>query len=175
MKKGILVLILIGTGAIASAQTQQLKAGQIYMGKEAVNEHATGNNCFISVHEVMPYSDKGLHCYSAVFDFNSVREDMPKQPLKVDSRVTNYHRPEFPKVRTCAMNVDGTTSGNEIYGEDTTLLYNQIFGGDLQVGGTMFDFFLTLDPVKKTAIRARVHVRKTFDEYDVDCTNLELM
>ncbi|NJL24500.1 MAG: hypothetical protein HC902_04585 [Calothrix sp. SM1_5_4] len=73
------------------------------------------------------------------------------------------------------MNINGTTSGDEIYGNETDRLYNQIFGGKYTEGASSFDFFLTLDPVTKLVIMARIHVTKTFEQYDVDCVNLELM
>jgi hypothetical protein len=176
--KAMITIASIGIGLLsaqANASTQNLRAGQVYMGKEAVNEHLTGNNCFITIQRVEPFLEKGLHCHSAEFLFATVREDVPKGTLRVDSRVTNYHRPEFPKVRTCAMNVNGTTSGDEIYGDDTSVLYNQIFGGSMKEGGTQYDYFLTLAPDTREAVRARVHIQETLTERDVDCVRLKKM
>lgn len=157
------------------AATQNLRVGEVYIGQETYNEHLTGNKCYITIRDVQPFPEKGLHCHIVDFQFSSIRPDIPKDFLRVDSRVTNYHRPEFPQLRTCAMNVNGTTSGPEIYAEDTSALYNQIFGGSHTDGGTRYDYFLTLGSVEKIAARARVHVVKAFSEYDVDCVNLERM
>ncbi|KHD89798.1 MAG: hypothetical protein OM95_01645 [Bdellovibrio sp. ArHS] len=159
----------------AMAETSNIKPGQVYVGKETYNEHPTGRICYVTIRDAQPLPQKGLHCQKIDFQFNSVREDLPKDILTVDSRVTNYHRPEYPQVRTCAMNVNGTTSGDEIYGDETSVLYNQIFGGSHSVGSIRYDYFLTLSPNKKTAVRARIHVLKSLSEYDVDCVNLELM
>lgn len=172
----IICALLIGAAsAPALATVHALAPGQIYMGQEAVNERLTGNNCFITVQRVEPFAEKGLHCNSIDFLFASERPDVPKDTLRVDSRVTNYHRAEYPKVRTCAVNVDGTTSGDEIYGQDTTALYNQIFGGAMTTGGVSYDYFLTLSPRTKEVARARVHIRDSSTEKDVDCVRLEKM
>ena len=172
----MLGLILVSClGANAMADTSNVKPGQVYVGKETFNEHSTGKVCYVTIKGTRAIPEKGLHCNNIEFQFNSIREDLPKDILSVDARVTNYHRPEFPETRTCAMNVNGTTSGDEIYGEETSILYNQIFGGSHSVSSTRFDYFLTLSPNKKLAARARIHVTQAFNEYDVDCVNLELM
>lgn len=176
MKLKMTGIILLGCiSSMAYAETNNVQARQIYMGKETYNGHPTGNVCYVTIQDVQTLPEKGLHCYGIDFQFNSVRDELPKEVLTVDSRITNYHRPEFPQTRTCAMNVNGTTSGDEIYGTDTTYLYNQIFGGSHSVNGTRFDYFLTMSPDKKTAVRARIHVLKTLSEYDVDCVKMELM
>jgi hypothetical protein len=165
----------LATASFAQAETQNLKAGQIYMGHELLNEQATGNSCFLTIQKVEPYADKGLHCFSVEFLYASNRPDVPRDTLRVDSRITNYYRPEFPKVRTCAMNVNGTTSGDEIYGQDTQNLYNQIFGGESKAGGSQYDYFLTISPTTKLVSRARVHIQDLMTEKDVDCVQLEKM
>jgi hypothetical protein len=162
-------------GTSAWALTHNLIPHTVYGGLEAVGEVRTGNKCFVTIQEVGGLEAKGLHCYSIDFDFNSAREDVPKNTLHVESRVTNYHRPEFPQKRTCAQNIDGTTSGDEIYGTDTTVLYNQIFGGMMKVGDTQFDYFLTLSPLTKEPVRARIHIQNSSVERDLDCVNLERM
>jgi len=172
------LLLAIGLGIVcghAQASTQALKTGQVYMGKETLNERLTGNSCFITIQRVEPLAEKGLHCHAVEFLFASVRTDVPKDSLRVDSRITNYHRPEFPNVRTCAMNVNGTTSGNEIYGDNTEALYNQIFGGAMKQGGMQFDYFLTLSPTTKEVVRARIHIQDSMSEKGVDCVRLEKM
>ncbi len=171
---GILLSTIVAGTNLALADTENLNSGETYIGKEAYNENPTGNQCSVKITSVQAFPEKGLHCHTVEFTFSSPRTDLPRQTLRVASRVTNYHRPEFPKLRTCAVNVNGSTAGNDIYGEDTTFLYNQIFGGSHDEDGTRFDYFLTLSPGEKKAVRARIHVMTTFDEYDIDCAGLQL-
>lgn len=177
MKVQSTALIVLGllVGFQGSANTLNLKDRQIYVGAEVVNGQRSGDKCYITIQLIRPLAEKGLHCHSVDFLFATAREDVPKETLTVDSRITNYHRPEFPKTRTCAVNVNGTTSGNEIYETNTEILYNQIFGGRTELRGVQYDYFLTLSPVTKEAARARVHIQTATTEKDVDCTNLEKM
>lgn len=161
--------------ADADAAILSLKPGTVYMGKESLNERLTGNSCFITIHRVDLAPEKGMHCHSVDFLFASERTDVPKETLRVDSRVTNLHRSEYPGLRTCAMNVDGSTSGDEIYGEDTESLYNQSFGGGKNQDGTQYDYFLTVSPKTKDLVRARIHVLKILTERNFDCVRLEKM
>jgi len=169
----LLSILLFSTTTFA--QTLSLSSGQVYQGIETFNERATGQICYITIHKVQPHNKKGLHCYRTTFSFNSNREDLPKSSLSVETRVTNYHRDEFPKVKTCALNIDGTTFGDEIYQDDTSILFNRILSGAHVAKRTNFDYFITIDPYSKLATRARVHVTKLFQEYDVDCINLSKM
>lgn len=164
-------LLLIALPVYTS--TLNVERGQVYRGYEAYNEHATGDVCYITIRNVAPLISKGKHCYSISYVHNSLRNDIPKRELTVDTRVTNYHRREYPTVKTCAMNVDGTTYGDEIYEDETDILYNQILGGQFKESRIRYDYFLTLEPDNKLITRARVHVMKLFSEYDVDCVNLE--
>jgi hypothetical protein len=159
----------------AGGGTQNLAARQTYVGQEYYDEHSTGRTCYVQVNGVRPYSEKGQHCYLVDMRVASLAADVPAQELTVSSRVTNYHRPEFPQKRTCALNIDGTSSGDELYGTDTSMIYNQIFAGQHNENGIRYDYFLTLDPVKKQATRARIHVMRLFTEHDIDCVGLELM
>lgn len=175
MKSSLMAIALLLAGSAASAATNNLKIGQVYRGREMLNEQFTGNSCFITIQHVEPSIEKGLHCSSADFQFASVRDDVPKDVLHVESRLTNSHRPEFPNVRTCAMNVDGTTSRDDIYGEATAALYNQIFAGQSKIAWTQYDVFLTLSPQTKEAVLARIHIQGLLTEKNIDCVNLEKM
>lgn len=173
--KTLIFLILTIAAGYSMAQTHSVRRGDVFIGDELYNEHKTGNICYITINGLQEAPERGLHCYSIDFAFASIREDIPKEVLKVDSRITNYHRPEYPNFKTCAMNVNGTTSGDDIYGEDTANLYNQIFGGAHSTDSVQNDYFLTLSSKSKTVVRARIHVLKTFSEYNVDCVNLQKM
>lgn len=78
-------------------------------------------------------------------------------------------------MRTCAMNVDGSASGDEIYLEDTESLYSQSFGGGKKQDGIQYDYFLTVSPKTKDLVRARIHVLKILTERNFDCVRLEKM
>ncbi len=178
--KTVFFLLSMGLGlsvicSEADASILNLRPGQVYMGKESLNERLTGNSCFITIHRVDLAPEKGMHCHSIDFLFASERTDVPKEALRVDSRVTNLHRSEYPGLRTCAMNVDGSTSGDEIYGEDTESLYNQSFGGGKRQDGIHYDYFLTVSPKTKDLVRARIHVLKILTERNFDCVRLEKM
>jgi hypothetical protein len=175
MKVLVVVMFSIFAGATVKAETINSRSGEVYVGLEAVNEHLTGNKCFITINSVAAFAEKGMHCHKVGFQFATNRLDVPKDFLSVESRITNYHRAEYPKVKTCALNIDGTSSGDEIYAEDTSRLYNQIFGGMHTSGGVRYDYFLTFAPNSKLPVRARMHIMETFQERDVECVRLEKM
>lgn len=155
------------------AQTLNLEVGQVYTGNETYNDQETGKICHIIIRDIIELKRKGLHCYKVSFSFESERTDLPMGDLSVDSRITNYHREEYPTLKTCALNIDGTTFGDEIYQDDTTILYNRIFGGMHTTKKTRFDYFLTLAPHTKEAISARIHIKKRWKkDYNIDCVNL---
>lgn len=147
----------------------------VYIGDEVVMEKPTGNICYVTVNRVAKLEKKGMHCHETFFHFHTNRTDHPKGILRVDSRITNYHRSEYPRIKTCAMNVDGTTYGEDIYGSDTTDLYNRSFSGTHKVERTQYDYFLSFSAEDKMPTRARIHVLTWIKEYDIDCVNLEKM
>ena len=109
MKKSILtVAVLLGV-SISQASTISENTEGLYQGEEQVNEHPTGRSCYLYIDyaEVNPF---GTHCYNLTTRpvFSTDRDSHPKDEVVVQGHVTNYHRPEYPKVKTCAMNMDGT-------------------------------------------------------------------
>lgn len=172
--KTILTLALLSFSASSFSNITNIETGHEYIGEEAVNDHFTGNQCSITIKEVKPVTNKGLHCHSISFGYDSVRSDIPTSALKTTSRVTNYHRSEYPDIKTCAVNIDGTTYGDEIYSNNTDILYNKIHGGAHRVKRTQFDYFISTDPRTKQASRVRVNIMTTLKEYYVDCLNLRL-
>ena len=94
-------------------------------------------------------------------------------PLKVVSRITNYHRPEYPQIKTCAKTLDSRTDSDEIIGLETSNLVTDTFGGTHKDGSVQYDYFLSLDRLDKTPTRSRIHVMKLFSEVDYDCVRLE--
>lgn len=155
------------------AETLKTYAGQTLRGQELINEHPTGNICYVIVRQVTDQSQKGHHCHDIEAQFAFNNDVISKEPITLASRVTNYHRSEYPTTKSCAANVDGKTSGQEIYGTDTEKLYTPFFSADGTIGNTKFDYFLSVDPKSKTLTRARVHILKWFSEKNYDCVNLK--
>ncbi|MAE73664.1 MAG: hypothetical protein CL675_06185 [Bdellovibrionaceae bacterium] len=171
-----LILVLAMASATASlAATHNMKYGQVYIGQELYNERPTGEQCFVTINFTHPLYDKGLHCHTALFTVNTNRTDIPEVPLSVESRITNYHTPEYPELKSCATNVDGTTFGPELYAESSDRIYNHIFSGTHKENRTQYDYFLTISAETKLPTRTRIHVLEWFKEYDVDCVNLKQM
>ncbi len=178
--KGLLslsfIVIFFAISFTAQASTHHIKAGQIYMGEEIHNGQANGLYCFIEILQVVPRPERGLHCFSVEYRFGSDTADVPQGPFWVDSRITNAHRPEYPRLRSCAINVNGTSYGDEIYGDDTSVLYNQIFaGGHDQGRNHLVDYFMALHFQSKQPRRVRTHITTPLRERSIDCTRLELM
>jgi hypothetical protein len=174
MKKSILtVAVLLGV-SISQASTISENTAGLYQGEEQVNEHPTGHTCYLYV-DYAAVNPVGNHCYNLTTRpvFSTDRDSHPKDEVVVQGQVTNYHRPEYPKVKTCAMNMDGKTSGNEIYGDDTANLYNQLFSWEAKYGRYQFDFFVNFSPVTKLPSRTRFHRMNWMSEKDYDCVNLQ--
>ncbi len=171
-----LVVISLTSFSLAHGDTHYMKAGQIYMGEELHNGQPNRHYCFIEILQVIPRPERGLHCFSVEYKFGSDNSDVPQGPFWVDSRITNAHRPEYPRLRSCAINVDGTSYGDEIYGDDTSILYNQIFaGGHNQGRNHLVDYFMALHFQSKQPRRVRTHITTALSERSIDCTRLELM
>jgi len=178
MNKNILCLIVCGTFTSSIfAATNAVQRDQLYVGQEilvnGMHEHPTGSLCYIKIDDVKA-NPIGKHCYNFGFQFLSNRSDISKEVFSVQTRVTNYHRPEYPTTKTCAMNVDGTTYHDDIYGDNTNDLVNDIAAGD-KAGRPKLDFFLSLSRETKLATRARIHFLSPLKEYSVDCVGLKLI
>lgn len=170
-----LFFLTLFPSAKSFSQTHALEAGQVYRGEETVNEKFTGNVCYITVSDVEP-SSKGMHCHLAKVRFSTLtKTGVEEMELSVVTRVTNYHREEYPSIKTCAMSEDGATFRDDIYGEDTSSIMNQLFGGSFKKGFNQFHYFLTLSPADRLASRFRVHALKPWSETNFDCVNLHLM
>jgi hypothetical protein len=157
---------------LAEANTHNLRNGMMFRGTEEVGERPSGKVCYVVIDYVMPVSG-WKHCYDIQFRFASNHPSVSKDYLQVRSRVSNYHRPEYPQVKTCATNIDGTTYNNDIYEDDTNILYNELFSGSHKSNKGEHHYHLTLSPVTKTLTRARFYTLKLFSETAVDCVNLK--
>jgi hypothetical protein len=172
MKNLILVLTLAASTSFAVTINSQ--NGDLYQGDEYVNEQATGKTCYLYV-DYIDVNPVGKYCYNLTTRpvFSTDRNIHPKDEIVVMGHITNFHRPEYPKIKTCAMSLDGKTSGNDIYGDDDTTLYNQLFSWEGNFNGNQFDFFVTLSADTKKPSRTRLHRMNWMSETDYDCLNLQ--
>lgn len=152
-------------------KTHKIISGTTYVGEEYYNDKATGQVCYVIADNVI-VNKKGNYCYDIKWRYASLRSDIVKNDLTVSSRITNYHRSEYPKLKTCVKNIDGTTSGDDIYGDDTEILVNDIFNGIIKKDGTEYHLFLSLNSNKELT-RSRIHGLRWNKEWDVDCINLK--
>lgn len=160
--------------SVSFAATVNSLGGELYQGQEFVNENPTGRICYLYVDAVQPAAF-GQHCTTMSVRpvYATDRNIQPQDSLKVVSAVTNYHRPEYPAIKTCAMNLNGQTSGNDIYGQDDTHLYNQLLSWEDDYQGNQFSFFVTISPVTKLPVRTRLHKLNWMSETDYDCLSLK--
>lgn len=154
----------------ANAVTIQSKAGDLYEGKEYVNEQATGKACYLYIDNVST-NLIGNHCYDveARFATPSVKSNIVKDGVIVQSHITNAHRPEYPAIKTCATNLRGETSGNDIYSMNDENLFNSLFSWAGENQDAQYDFFITFSAESKKPSRVRLHELKTFSENNYDC------
>ena len=172
MSKFIILLSLILSGT-ANAKTLAAYSGQTLQGTEQINEHSTGNICYVVIRDVVDKSNKGHHCYDIEAQFAFNNNNVSKDHVFLMSRVTNYHRSEYPGIKSCAANVNGKTSEQDIYENNTEILYTPFFSADAKMGATQYDYFISIDPVTKMPSRARLHILKPFSETNYDCVNLK--
>lgn len=160
-------------GAIAQASTNNSQQGDLYVGQEMINEQPTNNLCYLYIDQVQK-SAKGQHCTEMqVRPILATDADKLPKELTLVSRITNYHRPEYPQQKTCAMNTASITSGDDIYASDDSNLYNDILGWNENYKGNRLDFFISLDSKTKTPIRFRLHTLNWRSESNYDCIQLK--
>lgn len=156
------------------ATVNNSQPGDLYIGTEVVNEQATGNLCYLYI-DLVQKSLKGQHCSEMLVRsiFSTNTDKFPKEGIVVVSRLTNYHRAEYPQKKTCALSIDGTTSGDNIYEADGSYLYNDILGWNGIYKGSKLDLFVSLSSATKTPVRMRFHKLNWLSESNYDCINLK--
>lgn len=169
--------IILGMSLFAStvfATTLRSQNGDLYQGQEYVNEQPTGQACYLYI-DAVDVNPVGKHCFNLTTRpvFTTDRNTHPQDEIVVMGHITNFHRTEYPKVKTCARSLDGKTSGHDIYGDETTGIYNQLFSWDGKYNGNQFDFFVTFSSANKLPSRTRLHKLSTFSETNYDCLNLQ--
>jgi hypothetical protein len=172
MKHIFITLTFTLSSFLAMANTHELVNGKTFRGTEYVGERPNGHVCYVVIDYVTPVTG-WKHCYDVQFRFASTHPSVVKDYLQVRTRVSNYHRPEYPQIKTCATNVDGTTYNNDIYQDNTSILYNELFSGSHKSDQGEHHYHLTLSPETKTLTRARFYTLKPFSETTVDCVNLK--
>lgn len=170
------MLIISLTTTFASATTVKVQSGDLYQGEEQVNEKSTGRSCYVYLDRI-ENNPVGKYCYNLTArpKFFTDREIHPQDEITTQSRITNAHRPEYPQFKTCATSLDGKTSGNDIYGDDDSLIYTQFFAWAGDYNGNSFDFFITIAPETKQLSRIRLHKINWFSETNYDCVELQKM
>lgn len=170
MYKVILSLLVLCAAVTSHAAVINTQAVGLYQGDEYVNEHPTGRACYLYVDRVGA-NDKGKYCHAMTVRavFSTDRDQHPQEEITVESRVTNYHRPEYPQIKTCAMTTENKTSGMDIYQDDDTQLYIQFLSWNGKYNGAEFDLFVTNSPETKAPSRVRLHKLTWFTEKNYDC------
>lgn len=173
--KYIFSILLIAFSS-ANAATINTLNGDLYMGDELVNEQPTGQACYLYVDEINP-NPVGLHCNNLSVRpiFATDRSEQPQDSITVQGHITNAHRTEYPKIKTCATSLDGKTSGQDIYSNNTEAIYNQLFSWAGSYNGHQFDLFVTHTSKTKQPSRVRLHKLNAFVETNYDCVNLQKM
>lgn len=172
MKIIFALINLLSVFAIAS--TINAANGDLYQGQELVNEQATGKICYLYV-DFIESNPIGKYCAKLTTRpvFSTDRSLHPQDSIVVQSRITNYHRSEYPNFKTCAASLDGKTSGFDIYGDDDSLVYTPFFSWEGSMGRDRFDFFVTFSPSTKQPTRIRLHRLNWMTETNYDCINLK--
>jgi len=169
----VTILSILTLGIHLSAATNNLKNGDLFQGEEQINEQATGQACYLYV-DYVDVNPIGKYCYNLTTRpvFTTDRSLHPQDEIIVMGHITNFHRPEYPKIKTCAMSLDGKTSGHDIYADNTDQIYNQLFSWAGKHNGSEFDFFVTLSAKTKLPSRTRLHKLNAMSETNYDCIKL---
>ncbi|MAF90132.1 MAG: hypothetical protein VX583_13105 [Bdellovibrionota bacterium] len=176
--KMIMFLSALLLGAQLNAATINASFGSTYIGKEYVKQKRTGNSCVISIAHISEYSAKGNNCskVSLMYYFHNQELNGYQQNGTVQSRITNYHTKEYKNgIKTCAepiLNEEGIKVEADIYGADTTYLYNPFFNGEAEKDGLELHYFLSLNAQDKTPTRAAINVVSSFSEELWECVDL---
>lgn len=176
IKALVLATALFSMNAFASSVN--IYSGQTFVGQEQVDFKPTGKTCVVTVQNLFDYSIKGNTCKQVKVSYHFHNEELSReqQTGKMQTRVTNYHTKEYPQKRSCAEPMyleNGVKAKADIYGEDTTYLYNPMFNGEADVDGTEFHYFLSISGYTKTPTRAAINVVGWFSETLWECVNLQ--
>ncbi|MCK6598293.1 MAG: hypothetical protein L6Q37_08015 [Bdellovibrionaceae bacterium] len=163
-------ILLYGTVVLSALH---VNSQALYHGQELINEHPTGNICYLYVDSITK-NTKGKHCYEMQVRpiFTNPTHPLNNESLILVSQITNYHRKEYPQVKTCATSLDGKTSLDNIYGDDENQIFTPLFSTEFKSRKTQYDFFVTISSVNKMPTRTRLHQMEMFKELNIDCVNL---
>lgn len=169
--KLIIVFLFLHT---TFANTFNFSERNILIGKEYFNTRPTGASCYVQLDYIEEVSFIGSHCYRLyiTFGFSHNNSSHVRDVIPLQSRVTNYHRADYPELKSCAEPVvGGNYDGAEvdIYGEETALLYNQIFSWEKKVNRLRQSVHLSFSKESKEPVNLRLHTLSWHRESDWDC------
>lgn len=168
------LLLLISTTSFGS--TVDIISGDIFTGQEFMNDRPTGNTCRLEFIAVESFRERGLHCYKQklVLDGFDTRLEVQGERLELVSRVTNSHRDEYPRLRSCAVNINGSVRGDEIYSDNTDILFNDAFIGGQRSRFSRVDYYLNMSSQSKRPTRLTITVTRLLSERSFECRFLQL-
>lgn len=175
MKK-VVLSSLIFLSTLANANITNTFQDQLFVGNEMINEHSTGGTCYVKIDNVIDRSDKGIHCrdFSVQFLMQTTNYQITKEPVIVQSRVTNVHdSATYPRYKTCGELTSTAPKNASRFDENTADLYIQIASGETKVGRTQYHWHVSFNEETKIPVRTRVHLLSWFKEVDIDCVNLK--
>lgn len=171
----ILLTFLFIQSAIAT--TFNFPEGAVLLGKEYYNHKPTGATCYVQLNYAEDASFIGSHCYRLHlrFGFTTNNERHVKDVIPLQSRITNYHRVDYPQMKSCAEpTIGGNFDGAEvdIYAAETANLYNQIFSWEKKVNKLRQSVHLSFSKDSKSPVNLRLHTLSWHTESDWDCKHL---
>lgn len=174
------ILTICSFFSVASmATTINASSGSTYLGKEFVNQQATGNTCVVLINHVLNFSEKGNACKKVALSYFFHGEEIGKEGNVgiLQSLITNHQTNEFKNnnLKTCAEPIvleNGKKAEANIYDDNEESLYNPIFHGGYSIGQTEYSHFLDLNASDKTPTRAAINVVATDYTRLYECVDL---
>ena len=163
MKFFSLFLVLIASNSFA----QSYLSGTSYVGKETVNQQLTGNSCKVLIGQVQSINN-ATNCFDLNYSFGS--PSIVKNNLNLNSAFTKVESDR----KTCAVNLDGSITGDEIFNAESDSVYTRLYSGMLKEGHTQYDYFLKISPDSRLPQEAAIHSMSFFSEKLVECVDLQL-
>lgn len=175
MKKIILTISLLAT-SLVHAELINLPSS-LFRGTLFHNENNTTKQCYVVVNQVIPNDVKGKHCTDLLVQYMFGLDDIGvhhrSTELQLTSRKTN-NEADFHKPTTCGEVVGEISNPWEVdrWGDDTTLLFNQVFNAQYKYNKKMNHYTLTFNGVTKEPSRAMIYRASWFKDDTYECRDL---
>ena len=147
--------MIIGLSIVTSAfaQTLHIKEGDVFTGQETYNHAPTGQECSVKILSITANEKKGIHCSNVKveYSFKTKLDKLPKNIQTVYSVTSKIKNTE----RSCASLVDSNDNEDMVFEQNTSGLYNRLFGSE---SGGMWNknhFFMTFD-TNKLPLEAKI-------------------